>query len=293
LIKSQTQLKNKRSLDASEAEELRKISEEIDGLGGLEWYQQMSAIGQGNDRGGGSERIFISWLKELKVHESRQEKLRCVNPYVSDTEFSLICDYRLLEVGALKPDNYKQCTSWIHNTPIDLRSRHPDIKEQDFLLFHRTENDQKWDAISLSLVVNFVPDSKDRGRSPHSLESTLAEHNEGRMLHLANTILKNAGYLFLAVGRLPFSPEAPKLTTLQLPLPCVANSRYMTFEHLNRIMETLGFTELKRRWKEGGKMAYWLYQKQREPQSPDLENFTKKIVLRTGNRNNFTILLER
>ena len=80
LIKNQAQLKRKNSLSASEVEELDKINDEIQGLGGLEWYQQMSAVGQGNDRGGGSEKIFIGWLKELKVHEGKQEKLLYVMP---------------------------------------------------------------------------------------------------------------------------------------------------------------------------------------------------------------------
>lgn len=239
LIKNQAQLKRKNSLSASEVEQLDKINDEIQGLGGLEWYQQMSAVGQSNDRGGGSEKIFIGWLKELKVHEGKQEKLL------------------LLEVGALKPDNYKHCTSWIHNTPIDLHARHPDIREQDFLLLDPGEN-KKWNAVSLSLVLNFVPESRDRGR----------------MLHLANTIIKDSGYLFLA-----------------LPLPCVANSRYMTFDHFDLLMKTLGFVELRRRWKEGGKMVYWLFQKEREYQSRGSERFSKKSVLRSGNRNNFAILL--
>ena len=47
--------------------------------------------------------------------------------------------------------------------PIDLHSRHPDIKEQDFLQLDEEENREKWDLISLSLVVNFVPEPKDRG----------------------------------------------------------------------------------------------------------------------------------
>jgi 25S rRNA (adenine2142-N1)-methyltransferase len=72
---------------------------------------------------------------------------------------------RLLEVGALKPDNYMTCSSWIDTTPIDLRSRHPSILEQDFLLLDETENREKWDSISLSLVLNFVPDARDRGIS--------------------------------------------------------------------------------------------------------------------------------
>ena len=74
----------------------------------------------------------------------------------------------MLEVGALKPDNYASCSSWIHATPIDIRSQHPSIREQDFLLMDETENSAQWDAISLSLVVNFVPDANDRGELPIS-----------------------------------------------------------------------------------------------------------------------------
>lgn len=70
---------------------------------------------------------------------------------------------RVLEVGALKPDNYASCTSWMDVTPIDLHSRHPSILEQDFLAMDEAANTAKWDLISLSLVVNFVPDVEDRG----------------------------------------------------------------------------------------------------------------------------------
>lgn len=48
---------------------------------------------------------------------------------------------------------------------MDLHSRHPQIIEQDFLTLDLKENEQKWDAISLSLVVNFVPSTDDRGMS--------------------------------------------------------------------------------------------------------------------------------
>jgi 25S rRNA (adenine2142-N1)-methyltransferase len=59
-------------------------------------------------------------------------------------------------------------------------------------------------------------------------------------------------------------------------------------------MTALGFSLLKERWKPGGKMAYWLFQKC-SPPPPVCElggNFSKKVVIREGkNRNNFTILL--
>jgi len=69
---------------------------------------------------------------------------------------------RLLEVGALKPDNYEDIP-WIQVKPIDLHSRHPSIEEQDFLLLDEKANASTWDVISLSLVINFVPQPKDRG----------------------------------------------------------------------------------------------------------------------------------
>lgn len=46
--------------------------------------------------------------------------------------------------------------------------RHSAIKEQDFLQMSEDDNREKWDLISLSLVVNFVPDPKDRGRAASS-----------------------------------------------------------------------------------------------------------------------------
>lgn len=77
----------------------------------------------------------------------------------------------MLEIGALKHDNYAGCSRWITNTPIDLRSNHPAIIEQDFLQRPLPESDSdRFDIISCSLVINFVPDIRDRGEStsrPH------------------------------------------------------------------------------------------------------------------------------
>ncbi|KAF7983059.1 hypothetical protein HWV62_23955 [Athelia sp. TMB] len=240
LLKQATQLRSS-PLNAENAAALSTVENEIEELGGLAAYQRMSSIGQGDDRGGGSEKVLISWMREMKISSrDPQSKLK------------------LLEVGALKPDNYRSCASWIDVTPMDLRSRHPGILEQDFLLLDsEVEHQEKWDVISLSLVVNFVPNPKDRGR----------------MLCMAHTMLRSEGLLFLA-----------------LPLPCVENSRYLTFPRLREIMAAIGFVEVKQRWKKGGKMAYWLYQKGPVAGRDDAE-YTKKTVLRQGNRNNFTILL--
>lgn len=149
--------------------ELQATEDDIVRLGGLEAYQRMSNIGQGNDRGGGSERIFVGWLSELSESQRLREEKRQFKYVVSGRIIFLAvspltpCDYRLLEVGALRHDNYAPYTTWINNTPIDLRSRHPGILEQDFLRYNEDENRGRWDLISLSLVVNYVPDAKDRG----------------------------------------------------------------------------------------------------------------------------------
>lgn len=58
------------------------------------------------------------------------------------------------------------------------------------------------------------------------------------------------------------------------------------------LMKALAFKQVKTRWKEGGKMAYWLFQKAAPETQVDDDPYCRKIVLRTGNdRNNFSILL--
>ncbi|KAG6379242.1 nucleolus protein [Boletus reticuloceps] len=253
LLKRQRQLQ-KNASSASNAKELQDVEQAIDQLGGLAAYQRMSSIGQGKDRGGGSERVLIKWLIGMGMSK-RHDK----GPL------------SLLEVGALRPDNYASCSSWITATPVDLRSTHPSIIEQDFLTMNVDEHTERWDVISLSLVVNFVPDPKDRGSfliaritRPHVLA--------GRMLILAHTFLRPSGLLFLA-----------------LPSPCVENSRYMSFERLQSLMSTIGFVGMETKWRQGGKMAYWLYRKTRGEGT--LEKFQKKSVCRQGARNNFCIVL--
>jgi 25S rRNA (adenine2142-N1)-methyltransferase len=72
----------------------------------------------------------------------------------------------------------------------------------------------------------------------------------------------------------------------------------MTLEHMKELMDAIGFSQLEERWKPGGKMIYWLYQKraaeaQRTEGSVGVgEHFRRKKVLRQGgHRNNFCVLL--
>lgn len=70
----------------------------------------------------------------------------------------------MLEIGAVRHDNYASQESWLINTPIDLHSQHPDILEQNF--FDRPiplSPDEGYDVISCSLVLNFVGNPIQRG----------------------------------------------------------------------------------------------------------------------------------
>jgi 25S rRNA (adenine2142-N1)-methyltransferase len=54
--------------------------------------------------------------------------------------------------------------------PIDLNDSVPGVIKQDMLLLDRTENRSRWNCISLSLVLNFAPDNKDRGLYLHVIQ---------------------------------------------------------------------------------------------------------------------------
>lgn len=240
LLKSQAQLEHEQSPQSIEGR--ARIQQELDEMGGLEAYQKMSSIGQSSDRGGDTGKVLISWLHSHRLARAGDQRLK------------------LLEVGALEPDNYRTCESWLEVTSIDLRSRHPKIKEQDFLLLDLKENHEVWDVISLSLVINFVAEPKSRGR----------------MLQMAHSMLRPDGLLFVV-----------------LPQPCVSNSRYLTEAHFSALVACAGFDEVEKKSRRGGKLTYSLLRKSSrrvEGQKID-EKFTKKSVLLTGNRNNFCILL--
>jgi len=241
-------LKSRKKLEGQPGneKELNVINEQLSGLGGLDAYQRMSQQGQSAERGGGAETVLIDWLKDI----------------VNDHPLGEGQKLRLLEVGALKADNYRGCHSWIDNTPIDLNAQDPGIRQQDFLQMSEDENASECDVLSLSLVLNFVPDPRERGR----------------MLRLAHSFLDAArthlGLLFMT-----------------LPMPCMQNSRYLTLDHFEGQMKCVGFDKIKERSKVGGKMGYWLFRKV-NPVSLEGSAYKRKSVLRSGKmRNNFAILI--
>ncbi|KAG6878790.1 hypothetical protein C0993_008089 [Termitomyces sp. T159_Od127] len=76
-LQDQRRAQLKANKDSEESvKSLAVIEDRISQLGGLETYQRMSAIGQGTDRGGGSEKILIGWLKDFGFHKESSCKLR-------------------------------------------------------------------------------------------------------------------------------------------------------------------------------------------------------------------------
>lgn len=240
-----------------------KIAAEIKSLGGIEKYQQASLQGQRSDRGGDSSKVLMEWLKpiesELKANAMSNSSRRL----------------RMLEVGALSTTNACSRSGFFDIQRIDLNSQGEGILQQDFMERPPPKDDtERFDIISLSLVLNFVPDPVGRG---DMLLRTLeflrlpACFRDGTM-----TALK---------------PHFPSLF-LVLPAPCVSNSRYLDEQKLNAIMVSLGYEVTQR--KATLKLVYYLLTRTAEP--PPLFGssmaFTKK-ELRSGlSRNNFSIVLK-
>ncbi|OTB20169.1 hypothetical protein K445DRAFT_71878 [Daldinia sp. EC12] len=229
------------------------IEAEIAALGGLEKYQQASLQGQRLDRGGDSSRVLMEWLKTM-------------NPDLatSTTDTGL----KMLEVGALSTTNACSKSGIFSMERIDLNSQSDGILQQDFMKRPLPKDEsERFDIISLSLVLNFVPDAIGRGE----------------MLLRTLEFLKEPNTFYSSQLRSIF----PSLF-LVLPAPCITNSRYMNEAHMDSIMSTLGYT--KAQSKTTQKLVYYLWVR-KSPLQSHLTTF-KKLELRSGHsRNNFAIVI--
>jgi len=69
------------------------------------------------------------------------------------------------------------------------------------------------------------------------------------------------------------------------------NSRYIDLDWLKGLMGAVGFVLIKQRWKEGGKVGYWLWAWQKGSDKQDVR-WQKKELLQDGpKRNNFAVIL--
>ncbi|OQE31567.1 hypothetical protein PENSTE_c001G07619 [Penicillium steckii] len=201
LIRSHHQLLKAKAQAERAGDEARvsSINAQIQANGGLESYQTASKLGQSLERGGDSSKVLIDWIKpQLNEWNTTMSKLR------------------VLEVGALSTKNTCSRTPSLDVSRIDLNSQEPGILKQDFMERPLPSTDEeRFHVISLSLVLNYVPDATGRGE-----------------------MLKRC-VKFLTSKCCPIS--LPPTLFLVLPVACVDNSRYLTEERLNDILANLGF----------------------------------------------------
>lgn len=240
---------------AGDTVKVAQLETEIEKHGGIEKYQTASLLGQGKERGGDSSRILMDWLKPVvPMLKAREDADRL----------------RLLEVGALSVSNACSKSGCFDIERIDLNSQAEGILQQDFMERPLPKlNDEKFEIISLSLVLNYVPD----------------QENRGKMLRRTLDFLKKP----LGQDQEELQKVFPALF-LVLPSPCVTNSRYMDEAKLEAIMNSLGY--VKEQYKISNKLVYYLWRVADFTAKAKKEAF-KKVELRAGGtRNNFAIVLK-
>ncbi|KAL8700783.1 MAG: hypothetical protein Q9201_005264 [Fulgogasparrea decipioides] len=231
--------------------------------GGLKKYQEASIQGQSSERGGDSSKVLVEWVKEALLPgicggTAGRPKLR------------------MLEVGALKVDNACSRSGIFDMTRIDLHSQHPDIQTQDFMRMplpsKEAIDEDGYDVVSLSLVVNYVGDAVGRGKM----------------------LRRVGGYLRSGIqvgGKAALERSALPALFLVLPAPCVTNSRYLDEGRLQDIMTRLGY--VKGRSKLSKKLVYYLWRYGGGNAAKERAvAFKKQEIQPGGSRNNFAIVLQ-
>lgn len=253
LINTHHQLEKRRQQAKSKGDKIEEavLEKELTKLGGLGHYQQASLQGQSQDRGGDTSRVLMDWLP-------------------LDTMRKAPSKFRMLEVGALSTRNACSMSGLFEPVHIDLNSQEPGIEQQDFMERPLpSDGSERFDIISLSLVLNFVPDAATRGKMVQRTLSFLHDVSEAAT-----------------------TPETSSIfpcVFMVLPRSCLDNSRYMTEKRFEAIMNALGYSRIQRKMTQ--KLAYSLWRKGGSKPTTTI-NFPKKEVNPGRTRNNFVITLD-
>lgn len=238
-----------RAIRSGDKETEATVAAEIESLGGLDHYQKASLQGQSIDRGGDTSRVLVEWLPLDELKKQSQP-------------------LQMLEVGALSTRNACSTSNIFNVQHIDLNSQEPGILQQDFMERPLPENGKgEFDVISLSLVLNFVPDA----------------HGRGAML------LRTLSFLKDDVDSTMTTEALFPCLFVVLPRSCVDNSRYFTDERLDELMTMLNYTRV--RSKKTQKLAYSLWRRTGGAVQAGL-TFPKQEVNPGKTRNNFVMTLD-
>ncbi|KAF2115139.1 hypothetical protein BDV96DRAFT_576539 [Lophiotrema nucula] len=243
---------------------IQRLEKAIKENGGLKQYQAASKQGQSASRGGDSSKILVQWLQDADIlpTTTATSNPNPNHPPPNTTTKPL----KLLEIGALSTKNaISQFPTRVEVTRIDLHSQGPGILQQDFMQRPLpSSSDEKFDVVSLSLVLNYVPDPVQRGE----------------MLRRIPLFLRQQSACELGKEKLP-------ALFLVLPLPCIQNSRYLSEDLLLAIMRTLGFEVTQR--KLSNKLCYYLFQLVGTGSG---EGVKKRVVRDGPGMNNFCVVVE-
>jgi 25S rRNA (adenine2142-N1)-methyltransferase len=227
-----------------------ELAHEIEALGGLNQYQQASLQGQSVDRGGDTSKILLEWLPLAEMKSMKGQ-------------------LRMLEIGSLSTKNACTSSGLFEMVNIDLNSQEPGIEQQDFMERPLpTGNAERFDIISLSLVLNFVPDHATRGQM---LLRTLSFLRTTAVIHNAS-MGQTYPCLFLV-----------------LPRSCIDNSRYFTQPRLTEIMSAIGYSQLQSKLTQ--KLTYSLWKWDGVTRKSKV-SFTKTELNPGRTRNNFVVTLD-
>ena len=219
------------------------IMKELKDESGINLYQEASRMGQDVNRGGDSSKILVRWIEE--------------NGYS-------LKDSTALEIGSLSRHNAISTSGIFRRvTRIDLNNYNDrdGIIQQDFMERPIPKSDKdRFDLISCSLVLNFVPTPRERG---------------SMCLRFSKFLRRDRStYLFIV-----------------LPLPCISNSRYMTLTYFTGMFASLGYKRIQ--YHEAKKVCYFLFLFNGDDklENPS-EDYSKKHKLKDGpSMNNFSIIL--
>ncbi|KAL9091496.1 MAG: hypothetical protein Q9165_004882 [Trypethelium subeluteriae] len=295
-----------RALHTGDASTAQSLSAEIQERGGLKLYQRASTIGQSASRGGDSSKILVQWLEEFLAQYPAQAPAPATAPNAASSPSAIQSSLNdgtpppppllsLLEVGCLNPENQCARTGLFDHgrgiVRIDLRSTHPLIQQQDFMArpLPSGGDAERFDVLSLSLVLNYVPDPVGRGEMLRRTREFLRVSGDGGIQRGRGRGRGSDGKEGKSTATRKREGVLPCLF-LVLPAPCVTNSRYLTEERLEEMMRELGFALVRR--KLSAKLVYYLWRFDGvDAVREGGKVFLKKEIHPGRTRNNFCIVL--
>lgn len=243
---------------AKTAEEKDEIQAGLDSLGGLAQYQAWSLTGSAKSGQTPTSKWCMEALNTVYQHDRDLPK------------------FRVLDVGAITGTAYSKYR-WVEPTYIDLHPQGENVQKYSFFDFPvPAKQEEKFNMVALSLVINFVGDVRKRGE----------------MLRHVHKYL-------------PDNDDLPAFCFLVLPLSCLTNSRYMNQSHLRAILSSIGFNVLKQ--SDSAKLSRWLLQRKpleerreaaKASEAPGASDdwdgtvFKKRELNPGTDRNNFAIVVD-